>query len=262
MRFGLCTGDLGRIERLDQLGYDYADIGASTLLPFAPESEFAPVRERLRSAPVRAEALGGFLPGNLKVVGPVVDWPRVRDYLEVTLGRAAEVGVEVVNWGSAESRMVPPGFSYARAFEQLERFCVLADEIAQRNRQTIVIEAINPRECNIVYYVRDALHLAQVVNLSRIRVLADYYHMAKQDEPMEHLLEAGAWLQHAHTSDDHRRFPSPDGYDQRRFLQYLKRAGYAGRLSFECRAPEDFDGEARRAVEYVRLLWEALDLRP
>ena len=107
MRYGLCTGDLSKIERLDQLGYDYADIGASTLLPFAPESQFAPIRERLRSAPVRAEALGGFLPGNVKVVGPGVDWPKVRDYLEVTLGRAAEVGVEVVNWGSAESRMVP-----------------------------------------------------------------------------------------------------------------------------------------------------------
>jgi hypothetical protein len=73
VRFGLCTGDLGRIDRLDQLGYDYADIGASTLLPFAPEREFAPIRERLRGAPVRAEALGGFIPGNLKVVGPTVD---------------------------------------------------------------------------------------------------------------------------------------------------------------------------------------------
>ena len=81
-------------------------------------------------------------------------------------------------------------------------------------------------------------------------------------EPMEHLLEAGTWLQHAHTSDDERRFPSPDGYDQRRFLQYLKRAGYGGRLSFECRVTEDYEGEARRAVKYVRHLWEALDLRP
>lgn len=262
MRFGLCTGDLGRIERLDQLGYDYADIGSNTLLPFAPESEFASVRERLRSAPIRAEALGGFMPSTLKVVGPAVDWSRVRDYLEVTLGRAAEVGVEVVNWGSAASRLVPEGFSHARAFEQLEQFCELVNGIAERNRLTIVIEAINPLECNIVYYVRDAVHLAKVVDLPRIRVLADYYHMVKQNEPLEHLLEAGAWLQHAHTSDDHRHFPCPEGYDQRRFLQYLKRAGYGGRLSFECRATEDFETEARRSVEYVRHLWETLDLRP
>ena len=101
-----------------------------------------------------------------------------------------------------------------------------------------------------------------MVNLPRIRVLADYYHMVKQNEPMEHLLDGGTWLQHAHTSDDERRFPGPEGYDQRRFLQYLKRARYNGRLSFECRAPEDFDGEAKRAVEYMRHLWEALDLRP
>jgi sugar phosphate isomerase/epimerase len=113
-----------------------------------------------------------------------------------------------------------------------------------------------------VYYLRDALHLAQVVNRPRIRVLADYYHMVKQDEPLEHLLEAGAWIHHAHTSGDHRQFPHPEGYDQRRFLQYLKRAGYGGRLSFECRATEDFDRQARQSVEYVRNLWETVDLRP
>ena len=262
MRFGLCTSDLTRIDRLDRIGFDYVDVGARALVPFASEREFAPIRERLRSAPVRTEALGGFIPGNVKVVGPSVDWAQVRDYVEVTVGRAAEVGVEVINWGSAESRAVPPGYSFARAFEQLERFCQLAADVASRHRITIVIEGINPLECNVVYYVRDALHLAQTINRPEIRVLADYYHMVKQSEPLDHLLEAGAWLQHAHTSDDERRLPSRRGFDQRRFLQYLKRAGYTGRLSLECRVAESFDEECAAAVAYLRELWETLDLRP
>ena len=262
MRLGLCTGDLARIERLDQLGFDYAELSARALVPFAPEAEFAPIRDRLRGAPVRAEALGGWLPGNIKIVGPAVDWPRVAEYVEVTMRRAAEVGVEIISWGSAESRLVPTGYSFARAFEQLERFGQLAADLAAQHHLTVVIESISPAECNLVYYVRDAVHLAQVVNRREVRVLADYYHMVKQSEPLEHLLEAGAWLQHAHTSDDERRFPSREGFDQRRFLQYLKRAGYTGRLSFECRSDDSFDQQARAAVSYLRQLGETLDLRP
>ena len=255
MRFGLCTGDLDRIDQLDQLGYDYADIGARTLVPFAPESEFAPIRSRLLSAPVRAEALAGFIPNDLKIVGPSVDWPRVTGYLEVTLGRAEEVGVRVVNWGSAQSRLVPAGFSFARAFDQLEWFAGIAADIASRHGIVLAIESICPAECNLVYYIRDAVHLAQVINRPEIKVLADYYHMVKQSEPMQHLVAAGAWLRHAHTSDDERRFPTAAGYDQHTFFRALKQAGYDERVSLECRAADDYAGQARRASAYLRAVW-------
>jgi sugar phosphate isomerase/epimerase len=255
MKLGLCTSDLDRIDQLDKLGYDYADIGARTLLPTASDGEFAPVRTRLLAAPVPVEALTGFLPGDMRIVGPIVDWPRVIGYLEVTLGRAAEVGVRVVNWGSWQSRLVPEGFSFARAFEQLEQFGQIVGAIAGRYGITIAIEPICPGECNIVYYVRDALHLARVIGRPEVRVLADYYHMVKQSEPMEHLVEAGDWLRHAHTSDDGRRFPTGDGFDQALFFRSLWRAGYDERVSLECRAAEGYEEKARAASKYLRATW-------
>ena len=255
MRLGLCTSDLDRIDRLDQMGYDYADIGARVLLPTEPESAFASIRARLRAAPVPVEALTGFLPGEMKIVGPSVDWPRVIGYLETTLGRAAEVGVRVVNWGSWQSRIVPEGFSFARAFEQLEQFGRIVGDIASRHDITIAIEPICPGECNIVYYVTDALHLARVIDRPSVRVLADYYHMVKQSEPMEHLIEAGSWLRHAHTSDDGRRFPVEGGFDQRLFFRYLQSAGYDERVSLECRAAEGYEQKAIAASAYLRRCW-------
>jgi sugar phosphate isomerase/epimerase len=164
--------------------------------------------------------------------------------------------VRVVNWGSWQSRLVPDGFSFARAFEQLEQFGHIVADIAGRYVITIAIEPICPGECNIVYYVRDALHLARVIGRPEVRVLADYYHMVKQSEPMEHLVEAGAWVRHAHTSDDGRRFPTEDGFDQALFFRYLRRAGYDERVSLECRAAEGYEEKARAASAYLRGVWE------
>jgi len=139
--------------------------------------------------------------------------------------------------------------------QRLEQFGRIVGDIASRHDITIAIEPICPGECNIVYYVTDALHLARVIDRPSVRVLADYYHMVKQSEPMEHLIEAGSWLRHAHTSDDGRRFPVEGGFDQRLFFRYLQSAGYDERVSLECRAAEGYEQKAIAASAYLRRCW-------
>lgn len=264
MRFGLCTGDPALIERLPALGYDYAEIGSRVLLPFDSDGEFAPVRDRLRATGVPIEALSGFVPGSVKVVGPEVDWAGVRRYLETTIGRAAEVGVRVINWGSAESRRVPPGWPTSRAWEQLERAAGLVAELAARADVTVVVEAVNPRETNILYYLTDALQLVETIDQPSLKLIVDWYHCVKQNEPVEHVARVAPAIAHAHTSDDERRFPSLEGgWDQRPFLQALHAAGYDDRLSFEVRNRygEAYPDVARESVARMRALAAAVDLR-
>jgi len=42
----------------------------------------------------------------------------------------------------------------------------------------------------------------------------------------------------------------------RPFLAALRAAGYDGRISIECRWGDDFEGELRRAREFLLRLWE------
>jgi sugar phosphate isomerase/epimerase len=238
VRFGLCASDPEVLSQLRDWGYDYAEIGARALVPFDDQRAFAEAKARLAESSVPIEALAGFVPGSVPVVGPNVDWERVRGYLETTINRAAEVGVQVINWGSAESRRVPPGWPMSRAWEQLERAAGRVADLSEAAGVVVVVEAVNPREANILYYLTDAKHLVDQINRPSLRAIVDYYHVVKQSEPIAHVAAIADVLAHAHTSDDDRRFPGDGDWDQRPFLRALAEAGYDGRVSFEVRASQ------------------------
>jgi len=164
--------------------------------------------------------------------------------------------VKALNWGSARSRWVPDVWPMSRAWQQIERAAEQIAALAAASEIVIAIEAVNPREANVLYYLTDALHLAKGVNHPSLRLNVDYYHLVKQNEEIEHIAKVADWLAHAHTSDDDRRFPALNGWDQRSFLRALAAAGYDGRLSFEVRDSGDgrFAENARTSVRRMREL--------
>ena len=255
MKFGFCTRDEGLIEAMARLGYDFVERGATALLPFEDGSAWAAVRARIQAAPLPTDALAGFIPAQLRVTGPAVDRPALQRYLETVIGRAAEIGVEVINWGSAASRLVPDGWPMAAAWAQLEEFCHQMADVARGTGVTIVIEPVNLDETNILHYVGEAYALALRVNRPEIRCLCDYYHMERQGEHLTGILLAAPWLEHAHTSGPDRRCPAP-GWTQHLFLRALWEAGYDRRLSIEARCADE---EALRvALEHLRSTWAAM----
>jgi D-psicose/D-tagatose/L-ribulose 3-epimerase len=256
MRFGLCAGNLEVLRHLADWGYDYAEIGGSTLVPFDDDRAFASIRAQLLEIGVPIEALAGFVPGSVPVIGPNVDHGQVRGYLETTIGRAAEVGVKIINWGSVVSRRVPDGWPMSKAWDQIERTAALIADVAATSGVTIAVEAVNPREANILFYLTEALNLARTIDRPNFRLNVDYYHLVKQNEPPEHLSAGASLLAHAHTSDDNRGFPGLGEWDQRPFLESLKEAGYDGRLSFEVRGAYSptFADDAQRSVRLMREL--------
>ncbi len=264
MRFGLCTGAVEVIRQLPAWGYDYADVGGRTVVPFESDRAFAEVKAQLLDTGVPIEGMGGFIPENVRIVGPDVDWALVRGYLETTIGRAAELGVKAINWGSAPSKRVPSGWSMSRAWEQIERAAGLIAGIAEAAGLVVVIEPINPRETNILYYTVEGLTLAQTINRSGLRLLVDYYHVMKQDEPLDQVKLAAGWIAHAHTSDDQREFPCLGRWDQRPFLRALREMGYDGRLSFEVRRRDEgtYAESARTSVRRMRELYREIYTAP
>lgn len=249
MRFGCCCS-VEQAELARAAGFDYVECTVVSLLPEATEPMFAPVLEKYQTVPVPVAACNVFLPGDLKVVGPEVDWPRVERYVRTALRRVHLVGATLVVFGSGKARMVPEDFARADAEAQLVDFLQLVGDVAKAHAMTVVIEPLNHKESNIVNSVAEGVALAQRVNRPAVRVLADFYHMDEEQEPLHHLLDYQGWLAHIHVADTDRRAPGTGHYPYAEFVDWLNQAGYGGLVSIECRW-ENFAAEAGPACRFL-----------
>ncbi len=259
MELGLCGGDLARMPRAAEWGFDFVEIGARTVVPFEPAAAWREQQGRIRATGARITHLSGFVPKEVPFVGPDVDWVRFRTYVETVVVRASELGIRTYNWGSAAARMVPEGFSLATATLQMERAAHIVADVMERHDSVAAIEPINPGECNLLYYLTDAAAIARRVGRPAIGVNVDSYHLELQKEPFAHIQSTAPFIRHAHISGPGRAFPTADdGFDHRGFLAALHGIGFDEAIGFECHgmpAEIDYATAARAGVRYVRDLW-------
>ena len=146
------------------------------------------------------------------------------------------------------SRTVSPA---ARPRSRSSSFCRSWPTRAAATDVTIAIEPLNRNESNIINSVAEAADIARQVDRPSIRVLADFYHMNEEREPLSRLSDYGAWLAHVHVADSSRLAPGTGDYPYPAFVSELRRAGYAGAVSIECRW-QDFASEAGPSVQFLR----------
>lgn len=250
MRFGMCT-NLLNAPLVAKAGFDYVE-GAMTQVALASEEEFAQIAEAIESSGLRAEALNVMLPGSFRLTGPAADLAPVKEYLERGFERAERLGVKVQVFGSAGARNYPEDWHKGRALTQLEQFLGMAAPIAARHGIYVAIEPLNSGESNIVNSVSEAVVLAKLAGKFNVGVLADWYHMAVEDEDNRGILDAGKLLLHCHIANpEGRRYPLPgDGADFSDFARALKKIRYGGRMSVEgAGEPDEYAGSLRRLRE-------------
>jgi sugar phosphate isomerase/epimerase len=244
MRLGWCAGlkDAGFVN---DAGYDYIE------LPLAAQDFSAGARI---ASPLPVGAFNYFFPQDMRIVGDDVDETKLDRYL----GRAAEImgsaGARAAVMGSAWARNVPDGFARKRAEDQIVR---ALDRIADHLKGTGVTLAIEPlyrQESNIINSVAEGVAFARCVNRPEIRVLADFFHMDEENEPLETLREHRDWVVHIHLADTGRRNPGTGAYPYDRFFGLLKEIGYAGMMSAECKI-EDPANDMRHSHAFLRRHW-------
>lgn len=251
IRLGVCLG-LDQVAKLAP-GYDYVELGVSSVLaPLKEDAEYAPTAELLATLTPPPRAFNLFLPGDVKITGPDVNWETVGLYCQRAMLRASDVGARVIVVGSGGSRRVPDGFSHALAWGQLVRFFALTGEEAAKRDITVAIEPLNTHECNIINSYLEGVQLAKDVDHAAVRVLADVYHFMMDAEPVDDILEGPEWLAHVHLADTKRRFPGSGTYPLPRLFEILKDIGYVGMASIECGWGEDYTDETGRALRYLR----------
>jgi len=214
-------------------GYDYIEMPLSAIAAMS-EAEFADLKAKAAAGGLPVEAMNVFFPRSLRLTGPDVDWKQVEAYLELALGRAGQMGTQVVVFGSGGSRQVPEGFAMEDAWQQLVHLLRLAEPVAARNGVTIVIEPLNDKETNILHTGSEGFTLAKLVDRPHIKLLLDLYHMALMHEDCGIAITAGDTVRHAHFAKPvGRSYPSEMEPAFLAFFGGLKRGGYAARVSVE-----------------------------
>ena len=258
MRFGFCAGP-EHLETLQAAGYDYTEWAvAPALAPEKPEDEImSPLIAAVARCKLTPETFNVFLPGDLRVVGDVIDKPRQERYLQSAFDRVSRLGGSLVVFGSGRSRHLAEGFSRDIATEQVIDFLRRAVPIAETHAVKIAIEPLSVRECNFINSVAEAVEIAKAVASPAVGVLSDLYHVTDQNQPYSETEEAGALLTHVHVAGaEGRRIPNREDISfLADYFAVLKAAGYSGRISIEGHVA-DLTAEAPVALETLRAAWD------
>ena len=252
MKFGVCTS-IDNAETARAAGFDFVEPTVRSLCPQEPD--FDAIRAPFDSAPLPTPVFNMFVPAEVRLTGPEVDWAQVEGYLETAIGRVAALGGQAIVFGSGGARQVPDGFPQNKAEDQLVHFLRLAGDVAVHTDVTIVIEPLNVRESNIINSVAAGMELAQRADHPRVRLLADLYHMMMDSEPLENITTCAQWLDHIHVADTDRGAPGSGSYPYEELFRRLHESGYNGRISIECRW-DDFAAQAAESLTFLQHMWD------
>jgi sugar phosphate isomerase/epimerase len=248
MQIGWCA-PLAKAASLEKLGYDYIEVPLAAFGLEDAASVQAAVKA-LAGSPLPTPAFGYFLPRDMQVVGPTVDIPRVRNYLSHAAELMALSKGKVVAFGSGWARTAPPDWHPARTEQQLLEFLSLAADAFAGSGARVAIEPQNRKEAGTINHLHEAERLARMVNRPEIGLMADFYHMDEEGDPLRSLSELNGLLVHMHTADTQRLNPGSGQYDYASLLNSLRSGGYGGRLSVECMV-EIPESEMRRSLAFL-----------
>lgn len=247
------------LRTLEEHGYDFVEFGVGLTVPEDTEDQFGKFKEALSGSTLVPEAFNSFVPGSIRLVGPEVDRARIRGYVETAARRVAQVGGRLIVFGSGAARNIPQGFPRTQAEAQMEAFLQISADAARSNGISVVIEPLSREDTNFIMSVEEGAGWVDRIGRPELGLLADFYHMTMEHEPLEHLLDAGSRLAHIHVADTDRLYPGSGCYDYDTFFAHLKRIGYEGRVSVECNF-RDLASETGKALPFLHGKWDACEL--
>jgi len=251
-RIGVCTS-VSNALLAKQTGCSYVEIGINSFL--VPDKDDAAFAENLQKASTSALPIiagNSFFPGDIKLVGPDADLEKTMRFVEVAMKRAQQIGVKIIVLGSGRARTVPDDFEREKAIIQFVELCKQIALIAEKYDVVVVIEPLRQQETNFINTVREGTAIVRTVNHPNLLVLADFYHMAVEDEDAQAIIEAGDLLYHCHIAEKaERTAPGVKGDDFTPYFKALKVINYKGSISLECNW-KNFEEELGPAVAEMK----------
>ncbi|QNF35121.1 TIM barrel protein [Adhaeribacter swui] len=250
--------ELGLVESIEQDSLAYAagfhllgETVGKMLSPTLSEEQFQENLQKIKKARTKIYLCNVLFPGSLKIAGPEVDEAKVLAHVDQVFARAKKANIPVIVLGSGGSRRLPDGYSNELAKEKFIPLCRQMALLAKKHNVTIAIESLNSTETNFLNTVQETAEIVKKVNHPNFRLNADIYHMLKENEPPQHIIDAGKIIVHVEIAEKEKRtVPGVVGEDFRPYLQALKKIKYQGPIVVEAKV-NDAAKEIPLAYQYL-----------
>lgn len=256
-KFGVCLKfkDREKLIAAKEAGVDYYELGFGDLAN-GTDDEVKSFIDFNKTYGLPCPTANCMFPGDLKLVGPDVDYVKIDEFLDFASERFSSVGGETVVFGSGAARRCPDGWDYDKATEQLVKVC--ADHIAPYMRKyslTCAIEPLRSVECNVIPTAKRGFEICKLANVPEVKLLIDLFHFDTEKEDRESIFDYKDCLHHIHiaSATNNRKYPKPDdGTDYQSFFDILRKAEYkTGRISLEG-SYDDFSVDLKTALDLLR----------
>lgn len=246
VKFAICNelfegwefGDVCR--KVGQLGYRGLEVAPFTLAPVVSDvsaSRRRELREAAEGAGVQIIGLHWLL---AKLEGYHLNSPdasvrrRTADYLRAEVELTADLGGELMVFGSPSARKVPPGASKTDAMEYAaDTIRQITPALADRNVR-FCMEPLSPAETDFVQTAGEAAELCAMVDDPNVLVHLDVKAMSSEGKPIAEIIRAHAHhLGHFHANDPNLRGPGMGTVNFVPIFRALLDVHYEGWVSVE-----------------------------
>ena len=252
MEIGCCIS-LQDIEFAEKAGFDFIELKVEALLPEMDDAHFSLVQETVSRYAIPVRSFHAFLPPHIQIVGHQVNRAKYEAYVSTAMQRIHALGGKRVSFGSGHSRSCPPGFPKEQAEEQIVDFLQFTADAAEKYGIQVNVEGLNGTECNMIHSLLDANRYVERLNRANVSLLADFYHMQMENEPLAHLIEVKEQLNYVHVADMNRYYPGSGNYPFQALMKTLREINYDGPVSIEC-TWRNTETEIPKAFQFMKLI--------
>jgi sugar phosphate isomerase/epimerase len=222
---------------LYQSGFKLIGESVGNLLsPKLSYEQFLEKAKSLKIAQCKVYMCNSFFPGDMKIAGDKVDEQAVLAFADTVFSRAHKAGIPAIVLGSGSARRLPSGYDTLRATKDFIALAKKVAVLAAKYKVKLFLEALNSTETNFITTLSQAAHIVKSVNHSNFKLNADIYHMLKENESPQSIIDAGNIIEYCEIAEkDERTYPGFKGDDFVPYLKALKKINYKGFIFIEGR---------------------------
>ena len=244
-----------RLANLEAWGYQGIQLARGTL-----EMGWPAITSALENSPIELCIAGG---GRGLLAADEAERRAAVTQIAEGLHLAAQVGavgsIVVPIFGRAQvSPPAPPQTMYELEFEMLVELLSEIAPTAEEVGVPVILEPLNRYETHFLNRLDQGVELCREVGSSGIKIMADFFHMNIEEAKLGQAIERAAdYIAYVHLADSNRYQPGAGHLDFVPGLSALKRIGYDGFMTLECRVVGSDKGQAlAESAKTIREIWD------